>query len=227
MSTSKSRVARRTAASVAATAIAGLALAGPALADSGSSGNTFVIGDQSNLALGSEVSFWGAQWSQQNPLSTGSAPHAFKGYADNVSGSCGGSWTSRPGNSSNPPASLSGTVNVIVSSAISKSGSVISGDIQAIAVVAPDPGYAGDPGHPGTGTIVGYVCGGPAGTSSGTTPTGGDPGSGGGSTPTGSQTGGSTSSTTGNGNGYGVTGTPAGGNSGGGSSSTPPPQMLT
>ena len=150
---------------VATTAVASLALSGPALADSSSAG-MFVIGDQ-NVAVGSQVNFWGAQWWKNNPLSTGSAPASFKGYADNVAGSCGSNWTTAPGNSSAPPASLSGTQDMIVSSSIDKSGPVISGDIKEIVQVAVDPGYAGDPGHPGTGTIVGYVCGGPAGSGGG------------------------------------------------------------
>jgi hypothetical protein len=156
------RQARRVALGVATTAVASMALAGGAMADSGAGNGPFVIGDQGSLAQGTEVTFWGAQWWKQNPLSTGLAPASFKGYADNA-GTCGGTWTTRPGNSSAPPAALSGTVPVIVSTSISKSGPVISGDIKAIVLVAPDGGYDGNPGHPGTGKIVGYVCGaGPA-----------------------------------------------------------------
>jgi hypothetical protein len=143
---------------VATTAVASLAVSGPALADSPGTG-AFVIGDQ-NVAVGAQVDFWGAQWWKDNPLSTGSAPASFKGYADNAA-TCGQTWTTRPGNSSDPPATLPGTINVIVSSQIDKSGPVISGDVKEIVQVAVDPGYAGNPGHPGTGTIVGYVCGGP------------------------------------------------------------------
>ena len=49
---------------------------------------------------------------------------------------------------------------MVVSSTITKSGPVISGDTTEVVLVQVDPGYAGDPGHPGTGTIVGVVCGG-------------------------------------------------------------------
>ena len=143
---------------VATTAVASLALSGPALADSPSTGS-FVIGDQ-NVTVGAQVDFWGAQWWQDNPLSTGSAPASFKGYADNAP-TCGQTWTTRPGNSSDPPASLGAVINVIVSSQIAKRGPVISGDVKEIVQVAVDPGYAGNPGHPGTGTILGFVCGGP------------------------------------------------------------------
>lgn len=155
------RHARRLAAGLTVTAAASLALAGGALADSGSSSGMFVIGDQTT-ALGSQVTFWGAQWWKDNPLSTGLAPASFKGYADNPPATCGQGWTTAPGNSSDPPAALSGTVPMIVSTQISQTGPVISGDTEEIVLVAVDPGYAGDPGHPGTGTIVGYVCGGPA-----------------------------------------------------------------
>jgi hypothetical protein len=48
---------------------------------------------------------------------------------------------------------------VVVSSSISKSGSAISGDAKRIVVVKTDPGYASDPGHAGTGTVVATVCG--------------------------------------------------------------------
>lgn len=153
------RRARRLALGLAATSAASLALAGGALADSASSG-MFVIGDQ-NIAVGSQVTFWGAQWWTDDPLNVGLAPASFKGYADNVPSDCGQPWSTDPGNSAHPPASLSGTVPMIVSSTITQSGSVITGDTVGIALVAVDPGYAGDPGHPGTGTIVGYVCGGP------------------------------------------------------------------
>jgi hypothetical protein len=153
------RRARGLGLAVATTAVASLALSAPALADAPSAGS-FVIGDQ-NVAIGAQVTFWGAQWWKDNPLSTGSAPAAFKGYADTVSGTCGGTWTTRPGNSSDPPAAIDGVQDVIVSSAITKDGPVISGDIKEIVQVAVDPGYAGNPGHPGTGQIIGYVCGGP------------------------------------------------------------------
>src|SRR5579864_7241785 len=153
------RRARVLAVGVAATAVASLALAGSALADNGP---VFAIGNQTTLAVGTPVTFWGAQWWNDDPLSTSFAPPAFKGFIDNPPTGCGGSWTTDPGNSSAPPATLPSTVEAVVSSTITKSGSVISGDTQAIAIISVDPGYAGDPGHPGTGTIVGFVCGGPS-----------------------------------------------------------------
>jgi hypothetical protein len=47
---------------------------------------------------------------------------------------------------------------VIVSSHITKRGPVISGDIVHIVLVRTNAGYGPNPGHPGTGTIVGQLC---------------------------------------------------------------------
>ena len=49
-------------------------------------------------------------------------------------------------------------MGVIATSAASKHGSQISGDIAHIVVVKTDPGYAGNPGHAGTGTVVAQAC---------------------------------------------------------------------
>ena len=43
--------------------------------------------------------------------------------------------------------------------------------IKEIVQVAVDPGYAGNPGHAGTGQIIGYVCGGPDSGGGGPVPT--------------------------------------------------------
>ena len=120
----------------------------------------FVIGDQ-NSATGSHVTFWSARWPTINSLSGGAAPASFKGFATNASTSppsCGGTWTARPGNSGKPPASLPSFMGVLVSSSVSKSGSSISGDIPMIVVVTTNSGYAPNPGHAGTGTVVATFC---------------------------------------------------------------------
>jgi hypothetical protein len=150
------------AAAGAAVAAASLVLAGGALADAPSNPGTFVVGDQ-NATVGSQVTFWGAQWWQDNPLSTGLAPASFKGFAVDPEPVCGEPWTTDPGNSAHPPATIPDTIPVIVSSAITKTGPVISGDTKEVVIVAVDPGYAGDPGHPGTGTVIGVACGGHSG----------------------------------------------------------------
>jgi hypothetical protein len=122
-------------------------------------GGSFVIGDQ-NSAVGTSVTFWGAQWSKLNSLSGGTAPAAFKGFALNPNTpSCGTGWSTDPGNSTPPPAGpLPAYMAVIVSSSISQSGSQISGNTPHIVVVKTNSGYAPNPGHAGTGTVVIQVC---------------------------------------------------------------------
>jgi 6-phosphogluconolactonase len=122
---------------------------------------SFVIGDQS-AAMGSQVTFWGAQWSKLNTMSGGDAPSSFKGFASTTAAnppSCGAAWSTGPGNSSSPPnAPLPEYMAVIASSGVSKSGSTISGNAAHVVVVKTSPGYAPDPGHAGTGRVVGVVC---------------------------------------------------------------------
>jgi len=117
----------------------------------------FVIGDR-NAVVGDTVTFWGAQWAKDNSLSGGSAPDAFKGFTDTVPASCGGNWTSRPGNSSQPPGTVPLFMAVIASSSVTKSGATITGDIPKIVIVRTNPGYGPSPGTPGTGTVVAVVC---------------------------------------------------------------------
>ncbi len=125
---------------------------------------SFVLGDQtasSALSSGATVTWWGAQWSKLNSLSGGSAPSAFKGFAQTPSATpptCGGTWTTDTGNSSGPPTSVPSYMAVIVASNVTQSGSTISGNIVSIVIVKTNPGYANNPGHPGTGTVVAVLC---------------------------------------------------------------------
>jgi len=122
-------------------------------------GGSFVVGDLSAVP-GNQATFWGAQWANVNSLSGGSAPNSFKGFETTAGANCGRSWTSQPGNSSNPPASVPPIMSIIVSSNISQSGSTISGNVRAIAIVQVDPGYGPNPGHAGTGKILAVTrCG--------------------------------------------------------------------
>ncbi len=66
----------------------------------------FVIGDR-KAAVGSAVTFWGAQWWKLNSLSGGTAPASFKGFAQNPNTpACGTGWNIGPGNSPPPPATV-------------------------------------------------------------------------------------------------------------------------
>src|SRR5204863_8304982 len=76
---------------------------------------SFVVGDQT--ATGT-VEFWGHSWSRDNVLSGGPAPDSFKGFAAAISTNppvCGDTWTSRPGHSSRPPATLPPRMLAVVS----------------------------------------------------------------------------------------------------------------
>lgn len=116
----------------------------------------FVVGDRS--ATGS-VTFWGARWAKLNLLGRGAPPDAFKGFAAKRPATCGGAWSTGPGNSSGPPSGpLPAYMGVLVSDSISKSGPAITGSTVHIIVVETDPGYKKDPGHPGTGRVIATVC---------------------------------------------------------------------
>jgi len=124
----------------------------------------FVLGNVtvSGATPTTDVTFWGSQWSSRNVLSGGAAPAQFKGFAEVLSSTpptCGGTWTASAGNSVTPvSAPLPSYMGVLVSSAVSKSGNTISGNVTKIVVVTTNPGYDADPGHPGTGAIVATYC---------------------------------------------------------------------
>ena len=118
----------------------------------------FVIGDR-NASVGSEVTFWGAQWWEDNRLSLGAAPPAFTGFADTpcTTATCG-PFTTTPGNGSAPPAGpLPPVMLALVTSSVTQSGSMISGNVVGIAVIDTDPGYEPDPKRAGTGTVLGFI----------------------------------------------------------------------
>jgi hypothetical protein len=124
----------------------------------------FVLGDVSAAGSGA-VTFWGSQWADANTITGGAASSAFQGFAGTVTLptstppiGCGSSWTTTGGNSPPPTDVVPSFMGVLVTSSTDKSGSIISGNTVKIVVVQVDPGYAGNPGHPGTGTIVGTFC---------------------------------------------------------------------
>jgi hypothetical protein len=49
-------------------------------------------------------------------------------------------------------------MGVLVSTAVEKSGPTIAGDVLSIVVVRTDGGYAPNPGHAGTGTVIAQFC---------------------------------------------------------------------
>ena len=123
-------------------------------------GGNFVIGDK-NSAISSKVTFyWDSDWWKKNSLTGGAAPSSFKGFENKpTTATCGTNWSTDPGNSPPPPAApLPAYFAVLVSSKITKSGPRIFGNTVHVVVVKNNPGYAPNPGHPGTGTVVAVVC---------------------------------------------------------------------
>ena len=122
-------------------------------------GGQFVIGNLVNMLPTATVNFWNSQWSQLNTMSGGAGPSSFKGFEDGLATpTCGGTWTSRPGNSSNPPATIPGNMALIVSSQVQKNGNIVSGDIRKVVIVQTNPGYGPSPGHPGSGQVIAILC---------------------------------------------------------------------
>ena len=122
-------------------------------------GGSFVIGAQ-HAGIGDRAVFWGAQWNQSNLTGAGKDSRSFKGFARAPqTPACGADWVTAPGNSAPPPPGpLPAFMAVIVTSSVDKSGSAISGNSIHIVVIQISPGYAPNPGHAGTGTVVAQVC---------------------------------------------------------------------
>ncbi len=129
----------------------------------------FTLGDTSvaHSTASTSLTWWGSSWDKVNSLSGGSAPSAFKGFADAVKlpttspagpGTCTQGWTSNPGNSSSPPNAVPSYMGTLVTSQVRKDGSQISGNTVHIVVVKTNPGYGPDPGHGGTGQVVATFC---------------------------------------------------------------------
>lgn len=132
-----------------------------------------MIGNQS-AAVGATVTWWGAHWATRNSLAGGPAPDDFKGFAAELStqrAQCGTHWATEPGDDSAPPRSVPAYMAVIVSSKIvedderaararhdEQEQEEIRGNSVEIVVVKTNPGYAPNPGHAGTGTVVGVLC---------------------------------------------------------------------
>jgi hypothetical protein len=122
-------------------------------------GGNFVIGDLDASGSGA-VTFWGSSWSSANHISGGPSPNSFKGFANNPAGatSCGGMWSTSPGNSSEPPASVPSYTALLVTNSVTESGSTISGTKPSLVIVRTNAGYQPSPGHAGTGQVVAVLC---------------------------------------------------------------------
>jgi hypothetical protein len=123
-------------------------------------GVLFVIGDVEPHGIGDVVNFWGAQWWKNNDMSgfVSNGVASFKGFATQADNFCGGTWQSRPGNSSNPPATIPDFVAIIVTDTVVKNGPNISGNIKEIVIVQHDGNYGPNPGHRGGGPVTTIVC---------------------------------------------------------------------
>ncbi len=128
----------------------------------------FVLGDNTvaSATPSTTVSWWSDTWWTLNTLSGGLAPDSFKGFAGTATtlpttspaNVCGTTFTTLPGNSPPPTSGVPSYMGVLVASSVTKSGNTINGTWAKIVVVRTAPGYAPNPGHPGTGTIVATFC---------------------------------------------------------------------
>lgn len=122
-------------------------------------GGAFVI-DSQHASAGETVTFWSAQWTDINLSGKARNSRSFKGFAETPkTPACGAAWSADPGNSTPPPAGpLPEFMGVIVTSSATQAGPHTSGIVGHIVVVKTNPGYAPNPGHSGTGTVVAVVC---------------------------------------------------------------------
>ena len=133
----------------------------PPVRPPGAGPSGFVIGDNT-VAPNANVTFWSSQWSSANPMSGDVAPSAFKGLGPMIQfGSngppCGEQWSTVPGNSVDPPATVNGRIIVRIASMITKTGPTVSGNTVGFALIDVGPGYGPAPGHPGVGTIEQFI----------------------------------------------------------------------
>lgn len=104
------------------------------------------------------MNFWGSQWEKNNSMTGGASNASFEGFATGPTPpTVGATVTAAPGNSAPSPSSVPEYIGIIVTSKVTKSGSNITGTIVKVVVVKVNPGYQGNPGNPGTGTIVAFV----------------------------------------------------------------------
>jgi hypothetical protein len=125
----------------------------------------FVLGDLTVASAGPStvLTWWSSHWPHLNSLTGGAAPNGFKGFAATLTPSsppaCDGTWTTAPGNSPPPIATIPSYMGVVVASSIQAKGKTFSGNTPKIVVIKTDSGYSPNPGHLGTGTYVATYCG--------------------------------------------------------------------
>ena len=121
---------------------------------------SFVVGDVEPHGIGDAVNFWGPQWWRYNGVSgvVGNGLSGFKGDVTTADNFCGGIWTTTTGNSAPPPLAIGQPVVVIVTDAVGKNGSTISGTIQKILLVNHDATYDHNVGHHGFGSVTTVLC---------------------------------------------------------------------
>ncbi len=119
---------------------------------------TIPAGQPANVTIGQDYPFWGAQWAKQVLGGNWTANPSFKGYADSAD-LVKKVWTTRPGNSCNPPDSVGSYIGVIITTQTTKQGSTISGNIAKIGILKVDDpsAYGPNPGHDGSGVLVAIV----------------------------------------------------------------------
>src|SRR4029079_8273420 len=119
-------------------------------------GGTFVIGDRSVTGT---VTFWSPQWWKTNSLTNGGDTPPFKGFAMRpATPACAATWSTNPDLVVLPAAPLPDYTAGVVTDAVAKKGSTISGPTTNLEVVHVNPGYTADPSKAYTGTVVATIC---------------------------------------------------------------------
>ena len=118
---------------------------------------SFVVGDETAAAIASNS---GATVGPVKRAEWWTCPGQLQGFRlghQYGPPACGDSWTSRPGNSSNPPDAMPPFMGVVVSSTIPSRDRRSQGCARD-RCCSNEPRLSPNPGHPGTGTVVAVYC---------------------------------------------------------------------
>ncbi|WP_125775624.1 PKD domain-containing protein [Antribacter gilvus] len=125
-------------------------------------GGLFTVGAAAPHGVGDTVYYWGSQWAQWAGYNRATV-NGFKGYVSTsptaAAPTCGETWTSGPGNSTEPPAEVPEYMAVVVTSPLAHDSNTYSGVVEKIVIVRTDGAYGDSPGHPGRGEVVATICG--------------------------------------------------------------------